>query len=370
MKIVHMTSAHPANDVRIFFKECRSLVRRGHEVVLVVPHHHDEIQDGIKISAVPPARTRLGRMFGTTIRVWHQALTERAEIYHFHDPELIPLAIVIALTGRRIIYDAHESVREDILTKPYIPRILRSFIASMASRMERLGAHLFAGVIAATDEIAAPFSGASTIVIANYPLLEEFPVSGPVPERERGNWIIYGGVLTEERGAKTLVDAMSSHQMPDNIQLKLSGRAPLKLLTLLAGRSGWKRVHYHEWLERGSFLDMLCHARVGLCLFLPGPNHTYSYPNKLFEYMAAGVPVIASNFPGWHQIIQGARCGFTVDPNDPDAVAGAVRWIVEHPQEAATMAHNGYLAAREHFNWSREETKLLAFYDKIARASR
>ena len=101
---------------------------------------------------------------------------------------------------------------------------------------------------------------------------------------------------------------------------------------------------------------------AGVVLYHPELNHINAQPNKMFEYMAAGIPVIASDFPLWKEILEGARCGVCVDPLDPDQIADAIRWIVDHPEQAEQMGKNGRKAIIERYNWKREEDTLLGLY--------
>jgi len=116
-------------------------------------------------------------------------------------------------------------------------------------------------------------------------------------------------------------------------------------------------------------VEMLAEARLGLVLFHPRPNHLESQPNKLFEYMAAGLPVVASSFPLWKEIVEGTRCGLVVDPLDPHAAANAIRWLLAHPEEAEAMGARGRQAVHDRFNWRREEATLLDCYARLCAQS-
>jgi len=109
----------------------------------------------------------------------------------------------------------------------------------------------------------------------------------------------------------------------------------------------------------------MARARAGLVLFQPLPNNVAGRPNKLFEYMSAGIPVIASDYPGWRAIVDGARCGLLVDPQSPGAIADAMQWILDHPDEAEAMGRRGYEAIRDRYSWDREAEKLMALYSKL-----
>jgi glycosyltransferase involved in cell wall biosynthesis len=95
------------------------------------------------------------------------------------------------------------------------------------------------------------------------------------------------------------------------------------------------------------------------------PNHIDAQPNKMFEYMSAGLPLIASDFPLWREIVEGNDCGVCVDPADPAAIAEAIDRLVENPDLARRMGENGQRAVHERYNWAIEEKKLLALYDTV-----
>ena len=104
---------------------------------------------------------------------------------------------------------------------------------------------------------------------------------------------------------------------------------------------------------------------IGLVTLAPRPNYLESYPTKLFEYMASGVPVVASDFPLWRKIVEDAGCGLLVDPQKPEAIAKAMDWLFEHPNQAADMGAAGRRAAHRTYNWQSEADKLLALYEKM-----
>ena len=121
-RVAMLSSVHPPFDTRIFQKEARSLAAAGYDVTLVVPHERDEVVDGVRIVALPPAGSRLRRMLAAPSRVLRAALALRADVYHFHDPELIPVGLALKLLGKRVIYDIHEDVPKSILGKTYFRR--------------------------------------------------------------------------------------------------------------------------------------------------------------------------------------------------------------------------------------------------------
>lgn len=366
MEINHLTSVHPAFDTRIFHKECLSLAQAGHEVTLIAPHDHDEKVKGVRIKAVPRPKNRRERMTRTVWRVFQAALKERADLYHFHDPELIPAGVLLKLFGKTVIYDVHEDLPRQTLGKYWIPGWMRPLIMRAAELAEYIGPAMFDGVIGATPAIARRFPRAKTIIVRNFPLLDEFMAVEARPYTQRPRVIVYIGLLSEFRGLKEMIKGVDL--LPESlcVRLKLAGNfSPPGLEAQMSLIPGWKKVEYLGWQSREGVARLLAEARIGLVLLHPRPNYLTSLPVKLFEYMAAGIPVVASDFPLWRGIVQKAGCGLIVDPLDQRAVSEAVGWLIEHPLEAEAMGRRGREAVSGYYNWDREAKKLLELYENL-----
>jgi glycosyltransferase involved in cell wall biosynthesis len=117
--------------------------------------------------------------------------------------------------------------------------------------------------------------------------------------------------------------------------------------------------------SREQVAALLGRVQAGLVLFHPAPNNVRAQPNKLFEYMSAGVPVIASDFPLWREVVEGEGCGLLVDPFNAVEVAEAVAHILGHPEEAEAMGRRGRAAVEQRFNWAREEATLVRLYRDV-----
>lgn len=365
-KVVHMTSAHRVPDTRIFLKECRTLSDAGYEVVLIAQHEIDEDRYGVRIRAIPSPRNRFARMLSTSTKVLRRAFTERADIYHFHDPELIPAGILLRLAGKRVVYDVHENVPKQILSKAWIPSGLRRPVSRLVHCLEWMGARVFSGIVAATPAIAAQFPPRKTVVVQNFPILDELTMPDPTPYGERPPWITYVGGISAERGIRDMVTALG--RLPDGcgIRFKLVGRfMPESLRGEIEVLPGWSHVDYLGWQSRLEVAAVLDQSRIGLVVLHPSPNYIESQPTKLFEYMSAGLPVIASDFPLWRQVILSASCGVVVDPLNPDAIADAIQWLLENSVEAQHMGERGRRAVLETYNWAVEAQNLLQLYSEM-----
>lgn len=364
MKVVHLTSVHSALDDRILYKECYTLARNGYEVVLVAPGAADGEIDGVKIRTVPQPRNRLERVFLTIWRVCRLALAEKASVYHLHDPELLCLVPLLRMRGKRVIYDAHEHLPRQILAKPWILRGLRPMIAASVDLAERSLALFCHAVIAVTPTVAARFHPARTFLVRNYPRLDEIGGNAVFGARKRDlPYAVYAGGLSENRGILEIVDAMGGLAADNPLRLKLAGAFSSDAYEERVRRSpGWRRVDFQGWLSRDQIREALAEARFGFVLLHPDPNYLFAYPVKMFEYMAAGVPVIASDFPLWREMVEDSGVGLVVNPLDTDAIANAIRWLCEHPGTAAQMGERGYEAATTKYNWTSEARTLCTLY--------
>jgi glycosyltransferase involved in cell wall biosynthesis len=366
MKVAHLTSLHPAHDIRIFHKQCLSLRKAGHEVTLVVKSEQDMEIDGIKISSIPEYKNRLKRFFISSWDVYKKAIKSKAKVCHFHDPELIPIGILLKLRGKKVIYDVHEDLPRQILSKDWINPWFRYPVSWCAAFAEWVGSRFFfSGIVPATPTIASRFPESKTVLVRNYPIVEEFVGRSKVGWEQRGNQVTYVGGIDKTRGVIENIKAMEQLDN-ENIRMVLAGPFSSKSLEKeCKALKGWQYVDYHSWLSRDEVMALLGKSKAGLVVLHPTPAYLDSYPIKMFEYMLAGIPVIASDFPLWREIVDSAKCGLLVDPLNPEKTSKAITWILSHPGEAAEMGERGRRMIEEEYNWEQEEKNLLQLYKKL-----
>lgn len=366
-RIAILSSVHPAFDPRIFEKQARTLASAGYDVHLVIPHEKDETVDGVHIHAIPLPRNRLTRMIGGPQRVFREALRLRADVYHFHDPELIPVGLALKMLGKRVIYDVHEDVPKSIRGKTYLPRLLIGPVAAAAELLERGAAGAFDLVILARDDIEEAFRGrGGTLLIRNYPKREMFAARERVTRTDDDFVVIYSGGLTPGRGAVELVDAMALVPERYRARLMIFGKFwPDDLERRLRALPGFAKVDYRGWVDHAAVPAELARADAGIVCFLPEPNHVNAGPTKLFEYMASGLPVVASGFPMWRDVIEGNDCGICVDPRNPREIADALEYLASHPERRRAMGENGRRAVITRYNWETEGERLLQAYGEL-----
>jgi glycosyltransferase involved in cell wall biosynthesis len=369
VRVVQLTSAHLVFDPRIFYKISKSLFRAGYEVIVVGRHDRDETLEGIQIAAVPKVGGRLHRMTITLWQIYRRARALDGDIYHFHDPELIPVALRLRLAGKHVVYDAHENVPSTVLYKDYLPKRIRGAMAWITDHFERFASGKFSGVIAATPPIADRFRHVNprAVVVHNFPVPEEMVCDHPIAWEHRAPVVAYVGSISRARGIFELLQAMSRVQTVD-CRLALAGwfsQPGLKEeISKLAGAS---RVDYLGRLSREQVAELLGRVRVGIVVLHPEPNLINCKPTKLFEYMWAGIPVVASNFPVWREIVDNAKCGVLVNPLKPAEIAEAIAYLLTHPREAQEMGRCGRAAAERLFSWKSEERTLVDLYRTILR---
>lgn len=366
-RVVHLTSVHRADDTRIFRKECRTLANAGYEVVLIAATRGStrRVEDGVIIQPVYQASSRSERIRRTLREVYLAAKAERARVYHLHDPELIPVGLALKLRGAKVVYDVHEDSPADILDKDWIPRPARRTVARATAGAEWLASRQFDLVVAATPAIARRFPTTKTVVVQNFPDLTAMPSPGGAHVASSAG-AVYVGDITEMRGARHMVRAMA-HTPPElNATLTLAGRSvPPDLIDEILALPGGERTNFVGWLSAGEVTQLLERSSVGLVVFHPNRNNLEAQPNKLFEYMAAGLPVIASDFPLWRDIITGSNCGVLVDPLDPHAIGDAIEKVLRDSRTAATMGSNGRRAVDKTYNWASQATRLVQAYRRL-----
>lgn len=365
--IAHLTSAHPRYDVRIFWKECCSLAAAGFTVHLIVADGKGhEIKNGVNIHDVGILQGRIKRMVHTTNKIFVEARQLDVDIYHLHDPELMPIGMKLKKLGKRVVFDAHEDLPKQLLGKPYLNPLLLELLSMTLAKYEKITCKNFNAIVAATPFIRDKFLkiNSSSIDINNFPLQQEL-VSGTTSGwHNKKNSVCYIGAINQVRGIKEVIAAMGL--VASDTRLKLAGNFnEFSIKASVKGYAGWQRVDELGLIGRKEVRELLADSFAGIVTFHPLPNHIDAQPNKMFEYMSAGIPVIASDFPLWRQIVEENHCGMCVDPLDPQAIAQAIDYLATHSEEAQKMGENGQRAITEYYNWTIEEKKLVNFYDNL-----
>lgn len=390
-RVAHLSSHHQPVDNRIFQRECRSLADAGYRVHFVVRNSIDEIRNGVHIMAIRAPRNRLERVTITAFQVFRRALESKARIVHLHDPELIPWGFVLRALGRTVIFDVHEDFAQAAGVRSWVPRPLRGLVARGWSGLAWFASKTF-HIVIAERYYARTFP--RSVKVLNYPHLERSDALRSVKRtarREESIRLIYAGSVTISRGAElharlaTLLPGCHIHfcgnmsrATADAIR-RASGDATIGVMAE-NGAVSWEKRSERPEAEVSTILlegvdyyvtDRMVVAlqepwTAGLSLF-PYSEHYYEKElTKFFEYMAAGLPLIVSDFPNWRAIVDGARCGLALDPERLDVAAEQIRRLHDDPAERLAMGERGRAAVESRYSWTSQRQNLLDFYGSLA----
>lgn len=366
-KIVQLSSVHVSYDTRIFHKISKSLLEAGYDVDLIIQNEKDEIRDGINICALPIAKFKRDRLFKIFPIVLRKILRyPKKTIVHFHDPELIILGLIFKIFGYKVIYDVHEDVPADISVKDWLPIILRKPIAVIAGWLEQLAVFFFDGIVVVVNDVQLRLNSDHTYLIQNFPIIESENNSKDNAYNKEGN-LLYVGDISKIRGAVEMVDAIEEIGPDYGRKFVLAGKfSPPELEEELTNRRGWEYTNFCGWISRDDLTKHLSQSALGLVILYPEPHHIKSQPNKLFEYMYGGIPMVSANLPRYKEIIDEIGCGVTVDPTNLDEIKSGIKYILENPEEAKLMGQRGKRAVIERFNWDQEKKVLFSMYDRLS----
>lgn len=366
--IVHLTTVHFRDDPRIRSKMVAALDRRHPgQVALYVQDGlgHATDPQGFPIIDTGPRLRRLKRMSLGGWRMMRAVVKARPKVAHFHDPELLPWAVFLRLFGIKVVYDVHEDYPEAVAQNSQLPAIARRLLPPVVRVVEWVGARVINGIVTVTPTIAARFPQGKTVMVRNFPMVSEFHAPGDRPMRDRAPEVAYIGTITLIRNILGMIDAVELARDSGAV-LRLAGHFPVASDEAAArAHPGWERVKFDGWVSRHDIADVLSSVRAGLVVLEPVDRYRVAYPVKLFEYMAAGVPVISSDFPLWREIVDRAGCGVLVDPRDPQAIADAIRWMIDNPDEAQAMGERGRRAVMETYSWESEVGTLFKLYEQL-----
>lgn len=365
--ICHLTSAHPRYDTRIFIKMCISLATEGYDASLIVADGKGlELKNGVSIIDVGFKKgNRLSRMTRTVHKVYKAAVDLNADIYHMHDPELLLVALLLKRKGKKVIFDAHEDLPIQILSKPYLSPIVARVISKIAHYYESFLCKRIDAVVAATPFIRDKFLkiNLTTVDINNFPKVEEFIRIDTTNFSQRESCCYIGGI-TKVRGIYEIVGAMPLSESNGNLLLAgnfLEKQVQNEVVEL----AGWTKVDELGWLNREGIQGVLGLSFAGLVTLHPIENYKDALPVKMFEYMASGIPVIASNIPLWKEIIETDNCGICVDPYSSGEISDAMNFLANNLEIAKQMGVRGRNAVLEKYNWQIEEAKLFHLYSTL-----
>lgn len=366
-KVCHVTSAHQRYDTRIFQKECRTLAKEYKVFLVVNDSLPDETIGNVSVlSTNLTPKNRAERFFKVKKKMMELALDVNADIYHFHDPDLIGFALRVQKKLRhcKIIFDSHEDVPAQILGKKWIPSIFRNEVSWLFMQYQRKLFPKFDYLIGVTPHLVEKLRRINpcAAMVTNYPILD---TTNTAEKEKQSNVICFAGGISEQWNHRLIIDAIETL----DVNYLLCGSSSEKYIESLKVSQGWEKVQYMGKLPFDEVQEIYQTANVGMAVLSSSPNTDYENGTlgntKIFEYMQSGLPVICTDFVLWREIVEENNCGICVDPRDENAVREAIRYMIDHPCEAQKMGENGRLLVQKKYNWDAESAKLMKVYREL-----
>lgn len=371
-KIVHLTTVHHVLDNRIFFKQCVGLAKSGYSVVLIAPHNKAERIDGVQIEPLSISSSRVSRVLVGSWAALRSALTHRADVYQFHDPELIPVGLILKVLGRRVVYDIHEDYITSIAQKTYIPRLIRGVLSRLVGRSEQIASCAFELVIAekyyrrrfprAVEVLNYPADSPKVSRSASQVGRCSVGTQGSTPIR-----VLYTGGITIDRGALIHADIVNYLAEAEVHFIGRCSKSVAERIWSVAGPHRG-RIRITGVDEHVPFQDIVAeyqsgHWVCGLALFPDTPHYREKELTKFFEYMAYGIPIVCSNFPTWSALMRSSKSGIAVDPSNRQEIASAVMRLANDDELWCRAASAGRAAVAERYTWGSQLDNLIALYE-------
>lgn len=362
-RVAHVTTGHRADDVRIFERECRSLAACGQYDVYLAAAGSLPVDAQVTLIPMAPAPvSRAHRFTSGPRKAFGLSRALSADLWHFHDPELLPVALKLAASGTPVIWDAHEDYLAQFAHdggKSWVPGPLRSVVRGGMKAMLQAVDRRAAGVVAATPTIAARYTNPHTVVVGNEARLDDF--SGCAPDLASRRLLFTGasgpGHLFDE-----VVAAVEG--LPD-ITLAVAGRDPKPAAWSAAEARLPGRIEHLGWLDRRGLCQAMTHSALGLATYANTEAYDMAAPTKVFEFCAAGLPVVASPNESNLRLVREGGGGFLADGFTADSLRRAIAAALSDADAWQAASDRGRQWAARAGSWEASERRLLEMYETI-----
>lgn len=362
LSIVMLANGHPTFDIRIFIKESQSLTKAGYSVSIITPNETDDERNGIRILAVSIVNGGWRKLLITPWNILRRSLKQpKDSIFHIQDSNILLVGVALKILGRRVIYDAHEDTPLQISYQHWLPGFLKLPYTWFYLSLEKISGILFDKIIVAEPIIAKYFPVRKTILVRNFPIVDSFKVPNIKPYTQRKVRLVSVGTLTRVRGLFEMLNgAKVARQKYPDFEFILGGKfSPQELEQEVKGNYSFEFI---PWVSHSDLVKLLLDSRIGIIIPHPIERYKTNYPVKLFEFMAAGIPVIASKEGESAHFVNEARCGILVDPLNIEEIGEAIIWLFQNTDEAEAMGKRGQKLIFEKYNWEIESRQLLEVY--------
>jgi glycosyltransferase involved in cell wall biosynthesis len=370
-EITHVTTVHPRYDTRIFNKMCTDLTESGFKVSLFTTDGlESEVKNGVSVVNLDRKRSMIPRLIISHFLVFIKILKNRKAIYHFHDPELLIMGIILSLLKFKVVLDFHEDTGKQIEQKHYINPKFRKLISSGYKLVERIAAKISSGLVFATPAIAKSIGekiNSQSVIVNNYVKISEFQSNQDSSTFSKKNirTFCYIGLISFDRCFKELLDSLS--YLENDFKLVLAGNfASDAEKQFFHAHKNFEKVIYKGHVNREEFKSICQDSICGMLLFKPVGNHIESQPNKMWEYLVCNTRLVATNFDYWKTLLSPFEKFIQYSDNSAASIAQAVK---EHALEVENDTLEDYIDCSNNitkrYSWEAELKKLISFYKKV-----
>lgn len=360
---------HNWDDARIYQRACTYLAKQGVEVSYIataisIPKENGVIGYSLKL------RKGWRRRVFSSYQAYKTATQLKADIYHFHDPDLMPWMFLLRLRGRKVIYDIHENFYEKFVKLPIGIKQMVSFFYSIYE----MPIYFFSGIVTVSESLGAMYKhkAKQIQIVLNVPPLDATPTKPSTNTSGNNNQTIYiSGQQSDKRNVKTIIKASAilKEKYPNHI-IHLVGRYvpenyDQELIQLAKNLGTEKNLLTEGMLPWKENFKRTTQATVGCVFYEDNPNNRVGIPNRIFEYMACGVPILAENFYELRKIVEFSKCGILVDSTNPKEVAKAIGTLFDDPKNACEMGEAGKQSVIHRYNFESEVKGLIGYYQRI-----
>ncbi len=358
-----ITTTHDRFDGRIFHHQAKTLNNAGYRITFLAPGNFNGIEKGIRIISIPPKNNKYKRLWGN-IKILNTALKLKADIYHFHDPDFILYGVALKWISKQVvIFDVHEDFSLVLLERDWIPKWLRKIYSAVYRFVEKFASKIFDGIITATDHIQTLFPKEKSVIVHNYPENSHIRIKreNVIPKS-----LVYIGGLTPIRGIEEMLEAVVLSHKTISINIHIYGdfsdkNYEKKIKSVFMH----DYIHFHDVLPMNEMYQKASQYSAGIICYLPLPNHIESMPNKIFEYMMLGLPIIGTNFPLWKKIIDENGCGLTCNSSNSKEISDCILSLFSDANELENKARTSSIVYNNYYSWENEKRVLLNFYSLI-----
>ncbi|CAM3003080.1 glycosyltransferase family 4 protein [Halobacterium salinarum] len=367
MDAVHLTTAHKSTDTRIFDKEATSLADAGFDVGILAHDAPEGERNGVQFTDLGSAPSRTDRWWSIP-KVARIAKQLDASVYHFHDPELIPVGLYLTeTTDGAVVYDVHEDYSHVVTTREWIPNTVSEPLSYVIPKVERAAAKRFDAIVAVSDWIAAPLRklGPPVTVAHNFPRTETLQPATERIEREQTHVLCYVGGIQELRGIYRMLDLLRVlRNRGVDVELWVLGAwSPdenhAQVAQFVQQHELEDYVQFPGYLDYEKMFQYLHSADVGIAL-LDTNHYKRGVPTKFFEYLYAGLPIVTTPVDAVSKFMPEEFCQ-VVSQGDAETAADAVEAALQEDHNASEMR----ALVGEKYSWEHESAKIINLYDHL-----